>query len=368
MVERLLKVFIIMSAIGLFVVLIAGGALFIVSGGEPVQFVREAFIRVELVARSYDLSRPMSNDNTAQRFTINSGDSPTIIAQNLFNANLISDVSLFVNYVRISDIDVRLEAGVYALNQTQTIPEIAELLTDSRSSTFTFRIPEGTRIEEIIELIDSSTLFNFTGADFATLISTGAEIPAGFAEQMGIPTGSSLEGFLFPDTYILPLTVTAVELRDTLLEAFIAQTGTQLWQDALNQGLTMHQAVTFASIIEREAVWPDEHALISSVYRNRYAIGMRLEADPTVQYALNGSRGTWWPNITLADYRGVVSPHNTYVSDGLPPNPIANPSASAIRAAIYPVQSDYFFFRAKCDGSFYHNFAVTYDEHLANGC
>jgi UPF0755 protein len=115
-------------------------------------------------------------------------------------------------------------------------------------------------------------------------------------------------------------------------------------------------------------VWDDEHTLITSVYRNRLDIGMKLDADPTVQYALQGARGRWWPNISPSDYTGVESPYNTYLNFELPPGPIANPSLSAIRAAIYPAESSYIYFRARCDGSNYHRFATTYDEHLANGC
>jgi len=95
---------------------------------------------------------------------------------------------------------------------------------------------------------------------------------------------------------------------------------------------------------------------------------MRLQADPTVQYGINGARGRWWPAITQADYRNIASPYNTYLNEGLPPGPIASPGLSAIRAATYPAESSYFYFRAKCDRSNYHNFATTYDEHLANGC
>ena len=138
--------------------------------------------------------------------------------------------------------------------------------------------------------------------------------------------------------------------------------------DAGADGYTMYDIVTLASIIERESVWADENVLIASVYRNRLDIAMRLQADPTVQYGLDDSRGRYWTNITVEDYQGVNSLYNTYIYDGLPPGPIANPSLSAIRAAVYPASTNYIFFRAKCDGSNRHNFAVTFDEHLANGC
>ena len=108
--------------------------------------------------------------------------------------------------------------------------------------------------------------------------------------------------------------------------------------------------------------------MIASVYHNRLNIGMKLEADPTVQYGLQGARGAWWPPITYADFRGVQSPYNTFLVAGLPPGPIASPGLSAILAALQPAESGYFFFHAACDNSFYHNFAVTYEEHLQNVC
>lgn len=366
--KRTLAGLIFIAVIFFFLAAVAGGFLLILSGGDVVNFVRTTIIRVSLSSRQEDLNRPIGSNETPQRFTINVGDTPLTIALNLTNAGLISDAQLFVDYVRVEQLDSQLEAGIYFLNQTQTIPEIALLLTDSRSSHIPFRILEGTRIEEIADLIDQNRLFNFTGSDFEAMVGIGTQIDPTFAAEMGIPVGASLEGFLFPSTYQLPPDITPESLRDTLLEAFRTNVGTQLLLDIQAQGLTMRDAVILASIVEREAVWDDEHPMIASVYRNRLAIGMRLEADPTVQYALNGTRGRWWVNISIADYRGVESPYNTYLNTGLPPGPIANPGISAIRAAVHPAESSYYFFRAKCDGSNYHIFATTYDEHLANGC
>jgi UPF0755 protein len=106
--------------------------------------------------------------------------------------------------------------------------------------------------------------------------------------------------------------------------------------------------VTLASIVEKEAVHPDEYPLIASVYRNRLTLGMTLDADPTVQYALSGQRGTWWPPLTADDYRNILSDYNTYINYGLPPGPIANPRLAAIRAAVYPAESSYLYFRGAC--------------------
>lgn len=366
--ERLLKGCLFLAVVLVFVAAVAGGFLLILSGGDVVGFVQTTTLRLSLASRQDDLNRPAGPDESAVRFEVSPGDTASVIALNLLAAGLIHDAELFAAYARVERLDRELEAGIYFLNQTQTIPTIAQTLTDSRSSHIVFRVLEGWRLEEVAANIDASRMFGFTGADFLAVTGPGANPDPDFAAQVGLPPGASLEGFLMPDTYQLPPQITAVELRDTLTQAFLERTGPQMIADAARQGYSMYEMVTLASIIEREAVWDDEKSLISSVYRNRLNISMRLEADPTVQYGLHGERGRWWPNITQADYRNVISPYNTYLNDGLPPGPIAMPAMAAIRAAVYPAESSYFYFRAACDGSNYHVFATTYQEHLDNGC
>jgi UPF0755 protein len=351
-----------------FAAALCGGAIFIISGGNPVDFAQKTLIRISMSGRDADLNRAVSSDATPIRFTVAPGDTPRIIAQNLIAANLIGDADLFVNYVRLNDYDRQLEAGTYFLNRAQTLTEIAFALTDSRSSQFPFRILEGWRLEEVAAAIDDNPYFAFSGQDFLNLVGAGAQVDPTFAAQIGLPSGASLEGFLFPDTYQLPAEVTPSMLRDILTQAFLDEVGTQLPQDAAAQGLNLYQVVTLASIVQREAVHPDEQPLIASVYRNRLAIGQRLEADPTIQYAIGYRDGRWWPSITAANYSDVISPYNTYLNDGLPPSPIANPGITAIQAAVYPTQSDYYYFRADCRSDGYHDFATTFEEHVANGC
>ena len=366
--KRAIQGFFLAFVISIFAIGVIGGFLYIVTGGEIVNLARTAYIRFTLASRQGDLNTPFGTSDEVVRFEIPIGSSPVNIAEALVQSNLIRDAELFVDYARVEGLDRQFEAGVYFLNQTQTIPEIALMLTDSSRSVIPFRTLEGARIEELVESIDANNLFSFTGDEFLALVSAGAPLPAEFVTWAGIPEGASLEGYMFPDTYQLPPDITAEGLRDTLLEAFRTQVGDRLREDALQDGYSLHQMVTLASIIEREAVWPEEHPLISSVYRNRLDIDMLLQADPTVQYGIQGLRGRWWPNITRADYRGIDSPYNTYLYKGLPPGPIASPSLSAIRAAVYPAESSYFYFRAKCDRSNYHNFATTYEEHEQNAC
>lgn len=341
--------------------------MFLLAGDDLIDFVKIAPARLNVFLHENDLNQPVGIDSTPLRFVVELGDSPDRIANNLVAAGLIDDSGLFKDYVRAESLNIELEAGVYFLNQTQSIREIAHALTDSSISQITFTILPGWRIEQVAEAIDFTPLFGFTGAEFLAQAGRGAEIPSAFAQQMGIPSGQSVEGFLFPDTYSLPPTITALELRDLLLESFAIEVGDDLILSASQRGFSMYEIVTLASIIQREAVQNDEHPLISSVYNNRLQAGMRLDADPTVQYPL-GSSENWWVQITVADYQGVISDYNTYLNFGLPPSPIANPSLSAIRAAIFPENSDFLFFRADCRSDGYHDFAVTYEAHLANGC
>ena len=343
-------------------------ALLLASDGQITDKLQSAILRLQLSNRTSDLDAPYGGGDRPIRFNIPRGSSAGAIAQALTEAGLIRDKSLFLDFARLEGFDRRFEAGVYFLNQTQSIRQIAEILTDSSTSFIPFRTVEGARIEELAQLIDRNGLFGFSGADFLPLVEKGAPIPGDFAAWAAIPPGASLEGFMFPDTYQLPPDITADGLRDMLLRTFKDRIGHALREAAIAQNLTLHQAVTLASIIEREAVWRDEHPMIASVYRNRLDIGMKLEADPTVQYGIQGARGVWWPQITRADYYDVQSPYNTYLHAGFPPGPIASPGLSAIEAAVKPAESGYYYFRAACDNSHYHNFAVTFDEHLANGC
>jgi UPF0755 protein len=364
-IRDLIAVMIIMGVVAA----ICAGAIYILAGDQIIDFVQTGLARYAVSSNQDELNSGISSDDSPIRFVVETGDTPRIIAGNLVDDGIIVNDELFLNYVRANDLATELEAGTYFFNQTQSIPMIAQALTDSASSQFMFRILEGWRIEEIADAIDANEVyFDFTGDDFLATVGRGAVVDQSFRDFVGLPDGASLEGFLYPDTYNLPAGVTVVQMRDILLQTFLDRVGTQIAEDAAEQGYTLYQIVSLAAIVEKEALHDDEHVLIASAYRNRLDIGMNLEADPTVQYGLNGARGRWWPQITQADYRDVDSPYNTYLYNGLTPGPIANPGISAIRAAAYPAESNYIYFRARCDGSGYHDFAVTFDEHLANGC
>jgi UPF0755 protein len=175
------------------------------------------------------------------------------------------------------------------------------------------------------------------------------------------------EGFFLPGEYILPRATDADGLVQALVRSFAQHLTGDLTDGFARQNLTVYQAVILASLVERESIQTEEMPVVASVFLNRLSAGWKLDSDPTVQYAI-GYDGNWWPNPLSALDLEIESPYNTYLVMGLPPTPIANPSLEALLAVANPADTGYFFFRARCDGSGYHNFAVTLDEHIANGC
>ena len=309
------------------------------------------------------LTRPLDTNGTEQPFTIETGESVISIANHLQIVGLIRDSESFRAYLVYSGLDTTIQSGDYKLSAAMSAIEVARELQDATPEEVTFVILPGWRIEEIAASLSTSGL-SITPEEF---ISAAQHPPGGFDFLSGATT---TEGFLYPDSYILPRGTSA----DQMIDAFVRNFGLRLSADVKNavdrQGLTVYQAVTIASLVEREAVRDEEKPLIASVFLNRLKVGMKLDSDPTVQYALGYDlvAGTWWRNpLSLVDLQ-FNSPYNTYLYAGLPPAPIANPGLSALHAVAFPADTLYYFFRAKCDGSRSHEFAETFDEHLENAC
>ena len=297
-------------------------------------------------------------------FTINYGDSISTISSNLQSAGIIKDSESFRNYLIYKGYDTDILASDYALNCTKTPLKIAEDIKNGYQKEVLFVILPGWRSEEIANALATSGL-NITTNDFLAVVKnpTGIELP-GY-----IPSGSSLEGFLFPGEYTVSREITATQLVQTFINRFdeqITQSGISLTP---NNGLDFYHSIILASIIQRESYNADERPLIASVFYNRLLAGMKLETDPTVQYALGYSdQWGWWKSPLSSEDLTVDSVYNTYQITGLPPTPIANPDLSSIQAAENPQVSDYYYFRAKCDGSGTHSFAKTLEEQIANEC
>jgi UPF0755 protein len=305
------------------------------------------------------LVTPRNPNGANQFFVVNEGEPVLSIASRLEQEGLTLDANAFLDYLIYKGFDTSIQAGTFELSSAMSIVDIAHELQDATPSQVTFVVLPGWRMEEIAASLPTSGL-NAAPEQFLAAARDPFSLDFMFDAQTN-------EGFLYPDTYILPRETNAEQLVEALVRNFALHLTNDLRAGFEQQGLTVYQAVTLASIVEREAVIDEEKPLIASVFLNRLALGMKLDSDPTVQYAL-GYEQDWWPNpLSLADLE-FDSPFNTYKYAGLPPAPIANPGRSALRAVAFPADTPYFYFRARCDGSGYHVFAETFEEHIANGC
>jgi UPF0755 protein len=309
------------------------------------------------------LTQPLDPNGLEQPFSIAPGEGVPSIATRLEEVGLIRSATAFQDYLIYTGLDTSIQAGEYALSPSLSIVGIARELQNATPEQITFVILPGWRMEEIAASLLTSGL-NITPDDFLD----EADSPPHRLDFL--PVSASTEGFLYPDTYIIPRETMAKELVAEFLRNFSLHLTANIRGGFADQDLDIYQAVTLASIVQREAVVAEEQPQIASVFINRLEAGMKLDTDPTVQYALgyNTSQGTWWTNpLSKADLE-IDSPYNTYLYKGLPPGPIANPSLSALQAVAFPAETPYYYFRARCDGSGLHTFAITFEEHLQNGC
>src|SRR5512139_809291 len=326
-------------------------------------------LSIYLNTRAGDLTSPAGKDDAPVLFTIERGESLNVIANRLQSEKLIKDPDLFKRYLQYNGLDASIEAGDFELKQTMNIQQIAKALQEGRIAELNVRIPQGKRLEEIAAIVASQVPID--GAEFLKLMQNADQWKSQFEFLSDVPEGASLEGYIFPDTYSLPRDkVTARDVVLTALRNFDKKVTAQMRADLQASGRTLYDVIRLASIVEREAGLEQERPTIAGVYFNRLNDGLALDADPTVQYALGNTRDseTWWPQITQDDYQSVQSPYNTYLNAGLPPSPIANPALASIRAAIYPEQHSYYFFRTSCSNDGAHRFAKTLEEQIANAC
>jgi UPF0755 protein len=321
-------------------------------------------IGVYLNLRKNDLDRSASSDTTAFVFTINPGETAATIAPRLQREGLVADSQLFLYLVRYRGVDAQLEAGEYELRPNMTMEEIIETLQHGRLREVSVTIPEGKRAEEVAALLEERGVVD--GETFLALVRDGSS-GYDFLSDRPADAPPSLEGFLFPETYRIPIDYDAAQILDLMLVTFGDRFSPEMRQAAGERGLSIHEVVTLASIVEREAVVAEERPIIASVYLNRLEQGMYLQSDPTVQYALGYQEDTaqWWKiPMSLEEDVPVDSPYNTYMYPGLPPGPICNPGLASMQAVLEPADTTYLFFFSKFDGS--HAFAETYEEHLRN--
>ena len=333
--------------------------------GEPapdIDPLQETLISLYLAGNLGALRTPVGDVAQDMEFVVDEGESARDVVGKLKQQGFIQNDLLFLLYLRYRGLDRGIEAGIYNLPGGLTIPELAEVLQSARASSSAVTIPEGWRREQIGESL--SSFVNLSPDEFFAL--TAEPIP-GFSFSSEIPPDATLEGFLFPDTYQITPDDITLDLVLLMMANFDNQVTPDMRQAFSTQGLSLFQAVTLASIVEREAVVPDERPIIASVFLNRLHVGMNLDADPTVQYAL-GKQDNWWKAPLFFEDLEIDSPYNTYRYPGLPLGPIANPGLDSLLAVAYPDTTPYLYFRAACDGSGEHLFAETFEGHLQNAC
>ena len=289
------------------------------------------------------IGTPAGSSTTNQQFVISEGQSSSEIATNLSEQGLIKSRLAFLVYIKVKNNYLR--TGEYDLNPSLSLKSITDILSTGQIKTLKVTIPEGWRLEQIAQKLED------------TKISTYEDF---------IIAAKGQEGYLFPDTYEFKANVTAEEIVKKMNSNFEIRTvDLKLTPDSLK----------LASIVEREAKLDEDRPKIAQVYLNRIKIGMKLEADPTVQYskdtnALKKLSSTaqkdfeFWEPIYKSDYLTVDSVFNTYIKTGLPPTPICNPGLKSINGALNPIPNDYYYFVQTSDGKTYYGRNAA--EHEAN--
>ncbi len=296
------------------------------------------------------LSGCRASEGPPERLVIPEGASLQAVADTLAAHDVVRWPGLFKLYVRVKGADSKIKAGTYDLPRGGGWSVALDALVAGRVVTIPVTIPEGWTLAQIAERI----------APIARLPADSAArqlLDPALADSLGVP-GPTLEGYLFPETYRFALGVSIGTIAAEMARSYRA-----IWtperRAALDSiGMSEREIVTLASIVQAEARWDDEMPLISAVFHNRLRRPMRLQADPTVQYALQSrTRRLLFSHIdSVADH-----PYNTYTHDGLPPGPIGTPGTAAIDAALRPASVPYLYFVARPDGR--HEFSRTLSEH-----
>jgi len=297
--------------------------------------------------------------------TVEQGQGVIEIGDALEEAGVISSAIQFRVLVALLGYDRMLQAGDYELEPDMPALKVVYRMRRGIISPNFVTVVEGWRLEQIADALDEQGIIS--REDFLDAAVAGNFDGFDFLDRLGPQT--PLEGYLLPATYFYRRDDKAEDVIRQMLEAMDRSFTPELRREALDAGLTMHGALTLASIIEREAQVAEERPIMAQVFLKRLRLGRPLEADPTVQYAVAEDAasveefGYWKPELTTEDL-AVNSPYNTYRYGGLPPGPIAAPRMDSILAVIHPAQTNYLFFVAKPDGS--HAFAETFEEHEQN--
>jgi len=298
-------------------------------------------------------SRAPGSDPEVAKIIIRDGSSLSTIAQQLYDAGIISSPQSFKIAARLLGRTRAIYPGAYAIQKGLTNTEAIEALAHAKAIEITITIPEGLRSDEIIGLLSRKLkLDSLEMAGLLTDSSLLALAGKGFTH---------LEGTLFPETYRFLENSDEYMVLSKLVKHFRARIQPEMLEKAATMGFDLHRLITFASLVEKETAREDERRLVSSVYHNRIKKNMLLGCDPTIIYMLV-RRGEWNGNIQRKHF-SINDPYNSYLKRGLPPGPIANPGLASINAALDPENTDYLYFVGKNDDTGSHDFSKTLREH-----
>lgn len=295
------------------------------------------------------LTAPVKIQDSDREVIIESGLPLSAIAESLYSKKIIEDKSTFIIAAHLMFKTRSLKAGHFILDDVKNYRQLVQTLSTPYLSHIKITIPEGYQSKEIAKLLASN--LNLSYDDFIKQISNKE-----FMEKLGIDA-PNLEGYLFPDTYHFYETETAQSVITKMVRRLNEVINDSIKKEINKTGMNLHEVLTLASIIEGECMLDAERPIVASVYINRLKKGMRLEADPTIQYIIpDGPRRLYKKDLK------IQSPYNTYIHRGLPPGPISNPGLKSILAAIKPAKTNYLYMVANGDGS--HTFTSNYSEFL----
>ena len=291
---------------------------------------------------------PQNNSSGMVKVTIKQGETLSAISQHLTNVGVISNQRTFQWAVKVKGLETNIPAGTFRLKDANNNSTIIWQLVNSAPELKKVTILEGWSLHQLSEYLTTEMGFGINEI-------IGLSQDNAFINLLEVPS-NNLEGYLYPETYYFFEGENVKSVIKRLVKEY-----KYFWTDsnitkASSISLTQHQILTLASIIEGEAIYDSERPIISAVYHNRLKRGMRLQADPTVQYIIKDG-----PRRLLNKDLRIKSPYNTYLYEGLPPGPINSPGFQSLSAALYPDENDYLYFVAKGDG--YHTFSKNEKEH-----
>ena len=336
--------------------------------GEPdprLDTSHRIILSTRLLIHRKDLTINLELGDRPIPFSIDSGQSASMVAEKLEIIGIIPEADSLVNYWLYKGQDRLIQTGVYLIQPDSSPLSIAKILVNNSPEEIHFAFLAGWRKEEVEDLLYNTNIFPHD-VDFQEVekLSLGSCLP------LELQSFSSIEGFLFPGEYQLTKSLSQEEILCSFTEKFFESIPPN-YEDLVNeQGLTLYEAVILASIVQREVINPEEAPLIAGVFINRLNAHMLLQSDPTVQYAIasDGKHLDWWKSPLESSDLQLDSPYNTYIHNGLPPTPICNPDLNSLLSVAFPEKTNYFFFRAACDQSGSHVFNETYQQHVEAAC